>query len=409
MSGTAYPTEHWKPTSEADRELVRKELDAIASSHQFRSSKRYPALLRYLVDAALDGRGDHLKERTLGVAVFGRDPDYDTNASPVVRFSAGEVRKRLAQYYYDSGRDARLQIELPVGSYVPEFMLRDPETPEAMASPHPGPLGTDRSPSIAVLHRYRIAVLSVAALLAAAVVFGVYSYHRSVSAGSSAMVKLWQPFLNPAEPILIVVGTGHRTVSTNPETAQTTFFDHITGPSHHVSLATATALANLAGVLRQNGGAYEIKEDTETSLTDMHSRTLILIGATNNAWTMRLISPLRFSFTPGPMAQILDAKNPRNSDWSIDFSKPYSSISTDYAIVARYYDPTTESPVMVIAGIGPYGTEAASAFVSSPHDLEQIVKQAPPGWEKKNLEMVIRSEVIDGKAGPPVLVSSTVW
>jgi hypothetical protein len=65
--------------------------------------------------------------------------------------------------------------------------------------------------------------------------------------------------------------------------------------------------------------------------------------------------------------------------------------------------------VLVVAGLGPYGTEAASAFVSAPEYMEQIVKQVPVGWENKNLEMVIKSEVIDGKAGPPVLVTSIVW
>jgi hypothetical protein len=37
--------------------------------------------------------------------------------------------------------------------------------------------------------------------------------------------------------------------------------------------------------------------------------------------------------------------------------------TTDYAIVARFRDPNAEGPVMVIAGGGPYGTEAASEFV----------------------------------------------
>jgi hypothetical protein len=109
------------------------------------------------------------------------------------------------------------------------------------------------------------------------------------------------------------------------------------------------------------------------------------------------------------MAQIQDTNNLHNTDWIIDFFKPYSSISTDYAIVARYYDPTTEGPVMVIAGIGPYGTEAASAFAVTPQYLEQIAKQLPAGWENRNLEMVLKTEVIDGKAGPPLLVSSAVW
>ena len=114
----------WFPTSEEERELVRKELDAIVSSHHFRGSKRYPAMLRYVVSAAIDGRASDLKERTLGVEVFGRDPDYDTNADPVVRISAGEVRKRIAQFYHENGHGAKLEIELPVGSYAPEFLLR---------------------------------------------------------------------------------------------------------------------------------------------------------------------------------------------------------------------------------------------------------------------------------------------
>ena len=117
----------------------------------------------------------------------------------------------------------------------------------------------------------------------------------------------------------------------------------------------------------------------------------------------------RFRFLPGPKSQVQDAKNLQNTDWSVDFFKPYSLITTDYAIVARYHDPTTEGPVMVVAGLGPFGTEAASAFVVSPQYLEQAIRQLPAGWENKNLELVLKTEVIDGKAGPPVLVSSTVW
>jgi hypothetical protein len=245
-------------------------------------------------------------------------------------------------------------------------------------------------------------------LLLAAAVAGTYSYRKFTAPKLTVVDRLWGPLVNSPRPILIVVGTSHP-IKLGPEPEDTSFIDHMTGPYHHVSVATATALANLAGVLRQHGAAYEIKEDTETSLTDLRSRPLILIGATNNAWTMRLVNPMRFHFTPGPMAQILDAKNPQNSDWIIDFSKPYSSVAIDYAIVASYHDPTTEGPVMVIAGIGPYGTEAASAFVISPEYLEQIVRQVPAGWENRNLEMVLKSDVIDGKPGPPVLVSSNVW
>jgi len=124
MSTGTHPPELLKPTFPEDREQVLKELDAILASYHFRGSKRYPALLKYVVDAALDGRSSDLKERTLGVEVFGREPNYDTNADPVVRFSASEVRKRIAQYYHENVSNSRLQIDLPLGSYVPEFIPR---------------------------------------------------------------------------------------------------------------------------------------------------------------------------------------------------------------------------------------------------------------------------------------------
>ncbi len=104
--------------------MVLDELNGILASYHFRSSKRYPALLEYVVSKTLDGQSSELKERTLGVEVFDRQPDYDTNADPVVRFSAGEIRKRIAQYYHETGEDSPLQIDLPLGSYVPEFKPR---------------------------------------------------------------------------------------------------------------------------------------------------------------------------------------------------------------------------------------------------------------------------------------------
>jgi len=64
---------------------------------------------------------------------------------------------------------------------------------------------------------------------------------------------------------------------------------------------------------------------------------------------------------------------------------------------------------VVMAGLGPFGTEAAGAFVATPQDLEQLARQLPSGWENKNIEMVLKTQVIDGKAGPPVLVAATEW
>src|ERR1039458_5576073 len=108
------------------REEVKAQLARLLASLLFQHSKHYPGFLRYVVNETLDGRGGFLKERALGAEVFGRDPDYDTNADPVVRTSASEVRKRIAQYYHEPGHESEIRIELASGSYTPEFRYAPP-------------------------------------------------------------------------------------------------------------------------------------------------------------------------------------------------------------------------------------------------------------------------------------------
>src|SRR5215469_18593332 len=102
-------------------QAVLEQLNRMLKSRHFRNSRRYPAFLGHIVRRTLEGDLDSLKERILGIEVFKRESDYDTGADPVVRITAGEVRKRIALYYHDEGTEQELRIELPPGSYVPVF------------------------------------------------------------------------------------------------------------------------------------------------------------------------------------------------------------------------------------------------------------------------------------------------
>src|SRR3954468_20845385 len=104
-----------------DHPAVHAQLDRLLQSSRFRNSKRSQALLRFVVQAALAGDQNSLKERCIGAAVFGREAAYDTAQAPIVRNAAIEVRKRLAQYYLEPEHAAELRIELPSGSYMPAF------------------------------------------------------------------------------------------------------------------------------------------------------------------------------------------------------------------------------------------------------------------------------------------------
>src|ERR1700733_7349294 len=105
---------------------IREQLQRLLAHPLFANSRRYPALLAYTVEETLKGNAIELKERSIGMEVFGRTPTYDANADPVVRITAGEVRKRLSLYYYDSAHTGEVVIELPLGSYVPVFRQPEP-------------------------------------------------------------------------------------------------------------------------------------------------------------------------------------------------------------------------------------------------------------------------------------------
>src|ERR1700736_4067611 len=100
---------------------VREQLTRLVESPPFNHSRRFPTFLRFVIEHALAGNADQLKERTIGIEVFGREAEYDTASDPIVRVTAAEIRKRIAQYYQEPGHETELRVTLPAGSYVPQF------------------------------------------------------------------------------------------------------------------------------------------------------------------------------------------------------------------------------------------------------------------------------------------------
>src|SRR5579862_3454750 len=91
-------------------QAVRDELSRVLSSHEFRSSKRSQDFLRYVVEHTLAGHADMLKERTIGIEVFGRSTSYEPSDDATVRVKAGDVRKRLGLYYAEQGAQNPVRI-----------------------------------------------------------------------------------------------------------------------------------------------------------------------------------------------------------------------------------------------------------------------------------------------------------
>jgi hypothetical protein len=116
----------WVPKTEEEKNQVRRQMERLLETAHFKNSRRYPALFRFIVEETLEGRGEFLKERLLGVRVFNRPPDYDTADDPIARVTIAEIRKRIAQYYHEEAHESEMRIELVSGRYEPEFY---PERP----------------------------------------------------------------------------------------------------------------------------------------------------------------------------------------------------------------------------------------------------------------------------------------
>jgi serine/threonine-protein kinase len=104
--------------------VVEDALERILASPQFRGSPRARRFLQFVVQSALGGRADGLKEYLVGVEVFDRAASFDPRIDAIVRVEAVKLRKRVQEYYRGPGRKDPVVIDLPKGGYVPQFRLR---------------------------------------------------------------------------------------------------------------------------------------------------------------------------------------------------------------------------------------------------------------------------------------------
>jgi hypothetical protein len=402
--------------AEVSREIALEQLTKILDSLQFRSSKRCSIFLRHVVEHAVDNNVESLKERSLGVEVFGRDPHYDTNQDPVVRSTAGEVRKRLAQYYLEAGHRDEIRISLPAGSYSPEI--------------HPSP---ERPVPVVVIpvkprrRRWWIAGIGIAGAVVAAGVILVAPMLRRTE-----LDRFWAPVVEASSPVVICVGqpktyrfepTSRRQVENwidqnskgeNPAALPAIPFSEIRPVwDRHVALVDAQAMMPLCSLLARKGKKVEIRGGRVSSLADLRGKPCIFIGAFNNDWTMRLTNELRFYFELGPgneFAVIRDRQDVNRKDWAGSRSWPAPrDLAADYAIVSRMYNPTIEQTVVSVAGASGYGTSAAGEFLANEEYFEAALHDAPRDWYRKNMQVVLSVKVISGTPGPPKVLAVHFW
>lgn len=415
--------------SEAQGKAVAEEMNRILDHPTFKSSKQCVALLHYLVDQVLEGNQEGIKERTLGVEVFGRDPNYDTNTDPIVRRTANEIRKRLAQCYQEPNYHYPVKIHLVRGNYLPEFEFASPDNgQEPMEAMHveqsPEPFRLD-SPSVTqsggrTTRWHGKWILGIAATLI--VLASSWLLMVRLDAFRSPEYRIWKPLLNSGDWIMVCLSDADSQLASSNGKSGSQAIDSIVAfpqappalglrevpPSvpfidAHVGHAITTRLLELK---RRTG----FRPSSELTLWDFRQRPAVLIGGSNNPWALILLSKLRYSIQVDSTTHdvwIRDAQNPSKRDWKIDGTlQSYADTPFDYAVVTRLYDEKTGQWIMALSGLEAYGTEAAGELVADP----AFSKYLPANVRSSgNFQIVLKTSVLRGNTGPIEILAFHTW
>lgn len=430
-------SEGWSPTTEVDRSAVRSQLERMLESALFRNSKRYPKLLRFLVEQALAGNEGLLKERTLGVSVFDRAPDYDTNQDTVVRLTASEVRKRIAQYYHQPEHAGELQIDLRAGSYVPVFRIAEGLPANRKIAPGVVEARTEGSGKGAIasegdwgaattstgsmteagvarpgVRRLIWWLMGVAVLTVVAA--GALIGWRANVAAHSASHQLWEPILSEPGQVQLVIADLSSSVSAAAQNdrEEAAGLINLLRMGEMVNYRDTLAQSGIVEFLARHNKPYTLELSTQASYPDLQRGASVLVGGLDNMWTMRVTDALRYHFVRRGSSYvfgIVDREHPDGGGWNVNMVQSFDRATEDFAIVARIFDRTTGRPVLVVAGLGANGTNAAAQFLLDPARTAELAAYAPRNWERLNMEAVIRTQILDNHAGPPHVVTCIFW
>jgi len=241
-----------------------------------------------------------------------------------------------------------------------------------------------------------------------AAMYGWKSMHKS------AFDFFWGPLFSTNEPILICIADQNQYMAvalrdTADPTHQILLKDNLTA----VVIDDLNAVIQVTGILKSNERQYSLKGEGATTLTDLRNGPTVFVGAFDNAWTLRLTNPLRYHFANNPQMtqfRIVDRESPSQQSWGVDRLEQMATNNyRDYAIVARFIDGNTGKLALVIAGVGRGGTIAAGELVTNPTYLTQLSAAARASGNKKNMEIVLSTQIIDGQPGSPKIEATYFW
>ncbi len=406
-----------------ERQQVIEALQRVLNSPTFQGSRRCRDLLQYLVMKQLEGDTSALKERVIGAELFGRTIDYDTSNDAIVRVKANEVRRRLSAYYGEAGREESLRIEIPVGSYIPVFRWSRTEDRGASRG------GSEQVSSAVPAAASWLAMPSWRWNWAAAIITVVAAAWISMRPTRDVLKDFWAPFYGSKEPVLLCIPARDRwffdqevrRALLKAAQAPTPRLDLALQPGSiaavangEMSLQNFRAILQLAMHMARHRVPMEVRLVNEVSEDVIRRRHVILLGAYHNPWAMELSSGMRYVFESEGEGHeestwIRDRQEKTDPRWKVPRLWPYATQNVDYAIISRTIHTETGQVVVSLAGLNGFGTQAGAEFLTTSTYWKNFSRLSPPGWQRRNCQVVLETKVVRDLPNPPKILAVHVW
>ncbi len=381
----------------------REELRRILESKHFASSPKKSRFLEFVSEQAFLGNGDKLNEYLIGVEVYDRGPEFNSQKDPIVRVQAHEIRRLLKKYYEEEGKDSLIHVALPSGAYVPVFGRNATEEAEnSELATEPAASGSHRRGR---LHLAFTLTLAAACLVLALLLVARGWRNGKVAQSVPAVTALpedlewfWRPFLPPAEPPLIVIpnhpllraahggdspqtlARGHQIPKADlPEFRDTIHFRElkrflfVPSVTDFTSVGETMGLVSLCQMFSNVGQQYRVQQSRLVNFEEIKGNNAILLGG-NQSWSGRVFLNVQgFHFQSG----VITNTKPRPGEQSLyrpEFDPVTNQLRRDYALVLMLPNERSDKRVLLIYGIYTQGSQAAIEFLTNPERMADLRK-----------------------------------
>ena len=433
-------------SSDEDVRALREHVKEIIESPAFSGSHRCCKCLAHLVEEAIAGRFDNLKERVIGMELFGRSPSYDTGGDAIVRVTVNDLRKRLLQYYDQFGGSSRFRIRIPAGSYIPEITYENhsgdavptrvdinaaavpilSELAHARLPLEPTP-GLSEPPTVVHLsetgnkpktgaYRWLIfGILAIALNLTLWAVFWIRSPHLEARKVNS---PLWSVLLNPgrtthlitSDPnILYVQGVTNRRLSVSdyanhnyiPEPNNLTpeqirFCRTILGDSTADAVDVPIVL-RIGQFAANSQGHLDVHTARSMLMEDLRSDdSFIFLGSpASNPWFSLFNDQLDFVFAFDNVAfmDVISNLRPRPQELSTYIPTATSGhTGQTFAVIALVQNIERNGQTLLLAGLDAEGTDAAGSLITDLPRLSDALQKCgmKPSGPLPHFELLLR-------------------